>query len=341
MIPFAGWNMPVSYAGITQEHLAVRGHCGIFDISHMGEFVVSGPDAGDWLNRQLTNNTARLNPGQGQYSLLLNAGGGVIDDLILYRLNAETWFLVVNAGRIEADRASLTARLEPGITFRDESPAWAAMAVQGPESARHFTALTGLALPPRNGIAEHRDSTGRFLVCRTGYTGEDGFELFCPAAAGPAWWERFVVSGAVCCGLGARDTLRLEMGYPLNGSDLSPERTPLEAGLGAFVDMNKGEFTGRPALARQKEHGLPSRLTALRMTGKAPPPRAHYPVLHDGRPAGELCSGGVSPSLGTGIAMAYLTPELAVPGTRLAIEIRGTAWPAEVVTRPFYRRPAA
>lgn len=341
MVPFAGWYMPVQYAGITQEHLAVRSSCGIFDISHMGEFIVSGPEAGAWLNRQLTNNTARLQPGDGQYSLLLNDAGGVIDDLIIYRLTEDTWFLVVNASMIDVDREWLTARLESGVTLRDESSSWAGMAIQGPNAPAVFTTLTGLDLPPRNGIADLTTVCGRIIVCRTGYTGEDGFELFAPATEGPAWWDRAVAAGAVCCGLGARDTLRLEMGYPLNGNDLSPSRTPLEAGLGFFVDLEKGDFTGRSVLVEQKQTGLPSKLAGIRMLDKSPPPRAHYPVLSGGQPVGELCSGGVSPSMGTGIGMAYLPPALAVPGTRLEIDIRGKAWPAEVVKKPFYRRPAS
>jgi len=340
MVAFAGWNMPVQYSGITREHLAVRSGCGIFDISHMGEFFVSGPNAGDWLNNHLTNNTAKLAPGQGQYSLLLNENGGVIDDLIVYRLAEEQWFLVVNASMIAEDRAWLTSRLEEGVTLRDESAAFAGMAIQGPNAPDVFAALTGAELPPRNGIAEFAAPHGPIIVCRTGYTGEDGFELFCPAADAVQWWDRALVAGAVPCGLGARDTLRLEMGYPLNGNDLSPARTPLEAGLGFFVDMDKGDFTGRAALAAQKAAGVPAKLAALRMADGSPPPRAHYPVLHAGQPVGELASGGVSPSLNAGIGMAYLPAALAAIGTRLEIDIRGKRWPAEVVKKPFYRRPA-
>ena len=365
MVPFAGWNMPVQYAGITQEHLAVRSGCGIFDISHMGEFVVSGANAGAWLNRQLTNNTAKLAPGQGQYTLLLNENGGVIDDLIAYRLAEDRWFLVVNASMIAEDFAWLSARLEDGVTLQNASADYAGMAIQGPRAAEVFRTMTGGELPPRNGVAEIATKHGHIIVCRTGYTGEDGFELFCHAETEDAWrnhccemwepphesefhgteealawWDRALAAGAVPCGLGARDTLRLEMGYPLNGNDLSPARTPLEAGLGFFVDMEKGDFTGRAVLAAQKESGIPSKLTGIRMADKSPPPRAHYPVLSSGSVIGELCSGGVSPSLGCGIGMAYLPPALATPGTQLEIEIRGKPWPAEVVKKPFYRRPS-
>ncbi len=335
IVPFAGWNMPVQYAGITAEHLAVRSGCGIFDISHMGEFFVSGANAGAWLNRQLTNNTAKLKPGEGQYTLLLNEQGGVIDDLIFYRLAEDSWFLVVNASMIPEDLAWLTSRLEEGVTLRDESAGYAGMAIQGPNAPSVFAAL-----PPRNGIAEFTERHGPIIICRTGYTGEDGFELFCPAADGVAWWGRALAAGAVPCGLGARDTLRLEVGYPLNGNDLSPSRTPLEAGLGFFVDLEKGDFTGRAVLAAQKAAGIPAKLAGIRMADNSPPPRAHYAVFHAGENVGELCSGGVSPSLQAGIGMAYLPASLAAIGTALEIDIRGKRWPAAVVKKPFYRRPA-
>jgi aminomethyltransferase len=342
MVPFAGWNMPVQYSGITQEHLAVRGGCGIFDISHMGEFFLSGAGAGAWLNRQLTNNTAKLGDGQGQYTLMLNENGGVIDDLIIYRLAEDQWFLVVNASMIEEDYAWLSGRLDAGLTLRNESAAYAGMAIQGPNAPAVFAALTeGATLPPRNGIAQIDAPQGPIIICRTGYTGEDGFELFCPAEDGHNWWSRAMEAGASPCGLGARDTLRLEVGYPLNGNDLSPTRTPLEAGLGFFVDLEKGDFTGRSVLAAQKAAGVPSRLAGIRMVDKSPPPRAHYAVFHHGTQVSELCSGGVSPSLGSGIGMAYLPPAAAALGTALEIDIRGKRWPAEVVKKPFYRKPTA
>lgn len=343
MVPFAGWNMPVQYSGITQEHMAVRSSCGIFDISHMGEFFVSGAAAGEWLNCLLTNNTAKLQPGEGQYTLLLNEHGGVIDDLIAYHIAPERWFLVVNASMVDEDRLWMESRKRDGVEFRDESAAWAGMAVQGPQAPAVFAAIagTGARLPARNGIAELTTSGERAIVCRTGYTGEDGFELFCESAGAPGWFDRAIAAGAIPCGLGARDTLRLEMGYPLNGNDLSPARTPLEAGLGFFVDFEKGDFTGRAVLEAQKREGLLSKLTGIRMIDKSPPPRSHYPVLSGGQPVGELTSGGVSPSLGCGIGMAYLPPALATQGTKLEIDIRGKAWPAEVVKKPFYRRPAA
>ncbi len=341
MVTFAGWTMPVQYSGITAEHLAVRRSAGIFDISHMGQFFVNGPEAGGWLNGLLTNNTGRLGVGQGQYTLLLNERGGVIDDLILYRTAPAEWFLVVNASKSDEDFAWLQARLKPGIQLENASARFAGMAVQGPDSAAVYQKVAGAhaELPDRNGITRFISLRGgECLVCRTGYTGEDGFEFFCENGEAPWWWNEFTEHGALPCGLGARDTLRLEMGYPLNGNDLSPGRTPLEAGLGFFVDLAKPAFTGRDALLTQKNEGLPSRLTGLILTEKGPPLRAHYPVLSEGRAVGELCSGGLSPSLGIGIAMAYLPPALTTPGTPLEIDIRGKLHPATPVKKPFHKK---
>jgi aminomethyltransferase len=336
LVPFAGWNMPVQYSSIIDEHKAVREKVGIFDISHMGQFLVSGPAAGAWLNRMFTNNIAKLAHGQGQYTLMLNENGGVIDDLIAYRTGESDYFLVVNASMIEEDFFWLARHQDENATLRNESDLWAGMAIQGPLAAETFAkACPGAELPVRNGIAFTAEGA---VVCRTGYTGEDGFEFFCPAAEGIAWWDKFLAAGAAPCGLGARDTLRLEMGYPLNGSDLSPERTPIEAGLGFFCDLEKGDFIGRETLARQKAEGPGLKLTAIQYTEKGAPPRAHYPVLtEDGKTIGELASGALSPSLMTGIAMAYLPAEYSKPGTDLKIDVRGRPFPAKVVKKPFYK----
>jgi aminomethyltransferase len=336
LVPFAGWNMPVQYKSILEEHHAVRNHCGIFDISHMGQFIVRGEAAAGWLNSLLTNNLLALAPGQGHYTLMLNERGGVIDDLIAYRTGPHDFFLVVNASMIDEDLAWMQSHAIPGVTLENESDAWAGMAIQGPQSPAVFAkACPGETLPPRNGIATLADGS---IVCRTGYTGEDGFEFFCPAASGVAVWENFLAAGAAPAGLGARDTLRLEMAYPLNGNDLSPDRTPIEAGLGFFVDLTKGPFTGREILARQKEIGPELKLTAIQTTGKGAPPRAHYPVLTaDGSPIGELASGALSPTLMTGIGMAYLPAAHTKPGTPLLIDVRGRHLPAKVVKKPFHK----
>jgi aminomethyltransferase len=327
--------MPVQYTSIIDEHHAVRNHCGIFDISHMGQFFVSGPSAADWLNRLLTNNIAALAIGQGQYTLMLQENGGVIDDMIAYRSGEDEFFLVVNASKIDEDFAWMNSRGEPSAGLRNESDAWAGLAVQGPDSAKVFEAVCpGVSLPPRNHLVRTAAGT---IVCRTGYTGEDGFEFFCPAAKAAAYWDRFLVAGAKPCGLGARDSLRLEMGYPLNGNDLSPDHTPIEAGLGFFCDLGK-EFIGRDVLLEQKAHGPAVKLAAIRYLEKGAPPRAHYPVLSaTGEKLGELSSGVLSPSLMTGIGMAYLPAEHAAIGTPLQIEVRGRSTPAQVVRKPFYK----
>jgi aminomethyltransferase len=339
LVPFAGWNMPVQYASIIAEHTAIRTKVGIFDISHMGQFFVSGPAAEAWLNRMLTNNIAKLVPGQGQYTLMLNENGGVIDDLIAYRTGPNDYFLMVNASMIEEDYRWLAGHQDKQVTLRNESDLWAGMAVQGPLAAEIFaTVYPGQTLPPRNGIAT---TAAGAIVCRTGYTGEDGFEFICPAAEGVSNWDAFLAAGTVPCGLGARDTLRLEMGYSLNGSDLAPDRSPIEAGLGFFCDLDKSDFIGRETLARQKAAGPSVKLTAIQYSDKGPPPRAHYPVTNaNGTVIGELTSGALSPSLMTGIAMAYLPAEFSKPGTHLQIDVRGRLFPAIVVNKPFYKKQA-
>jgi aminomethyltransferase len=344
MIDFGGWLMPVQYSGITDEHLAVRSSAGLFDISHMGQFIASGPDAAGWLNGLLTNNIDRLLPGHGQYTFLLNENGGVIDDLIVYRLREEEFLLIVNAAKVEEDFAWMSARMPAaGAQFTNRSADYAGLALQGPNALRLYDELFGGSRPGRNEVREVTRDGVQYIVACTGYTGEEGVELFFPAANAPEEWNRILDGGADAgikpCGLGARDTLRLEMCYPLNGSDLSPAHTPLEAGLSIFVDLEKPAFVGREALLAQKAAGIPRRLAPIKMTEKGPPPRAHYPVLKDGQPVAELSSGTLSPSLGFGIGMAYLPAELARIGQELEIEIRGRRFPAIVERKPF-RKPA-
>jgi len=331
--------MPVQYTSIIKEHTEVRENVGIFDISHMGQFFVEGPDAEVQLNRLLANNVAKLAEGEGQYTFMLNEQGGVIDDLIVYRSGRASFFLVVNAAKIDEDRDWVEKHLEGDLVFRDESDLWAGMAVQGPNAHECFAAVCeGLSLPKRNGIASLSIEGETIIICSTGYTGEQGFEFFCPADSGVKWFQRFLDAGALACGLGARDSLRLEMCYPLNGSDLSPERTPLEAGLGFFVDLEK-EFIGRDVLLAQKKEGLKERLVAIKYTDKGAPPRAHYVVeTPEGVPVGELSSGVLSPSLREGLGMAYLSQEYATLGTKLQIDVRGRKFSAEVVKKPFYKK---
>ena len=334
MAEFAGWEMPIQYSGIGTEHRAVREAVGMFDISHMGEFIVSGAGATVWLDSLLTNEVASLALGAGQYTLLLNDRGGVIDDLFLYRVEEESYWLVVNASMIAEDFAWMEAHQPTGISLTNESDAWGAIAVQGPEAAAAWQGLAPeLVLPPRHAIRCETD----VVLCRTGYTGEDGFELFAPAEQIASWWDRLLAAGVVPCGLGARDTLRLEKCYPLNGSDLDPVHTPLEAGLGFFVKLDKpGGFVGSEILRRQREDGLPSRLAALLCKGRTPPLRHGYEVVSpEGTVIGELSSGTLSPTRGLGIGLAYLPAEHAQVGHSLAVRIRNQDHPVLVVKKPF------
>jgi glycine cleavage system T protein (aminomethyltransferase) len=352
IIPFGGWMMPVQYSSIMEEHQAVRKNVGVFDISHMGELVATGSRASAWLDTMLTNNIAKLEIGAGQYTFLLNDDAGIIDDLIVYRIEDEKFLLVVNASRIDDDFTWLQSHL-PGSTnsataevqLEDQSDQYAGLAIQGPLVDELFRNLFGeeSELPARNRIAPFDLGATRLWVARTGYTGEDGIEVFFPASAGPRVWNEVLEKGSSLgirpCGLGARDTLRLEMCYPLNGSDLSPEHNPLEAGLGFFVDLTKPSFTGREKLQREKIAGPTRRLVPFRMKGKAPPPRPHYRVFRDGAEAGELTSGTLSPSLNYGIGMAYLTTPVPKPGEEIEIEIRGQKFPAVIEKKPLYKKP--
>lgn len=341
LIDFAGWQMPVMYESIVSEHLAVRERVGMFDISHMGQIFVLGPKAEKWLDEMLTNRVPALDDGQAHYTFLLNEGGGILDDLILYRLEAERFLLLVNASRIFTDSAWLQEHLpKKGVEVIDESDNWGGLAIQGPKACETYRAVTeGRTLPARNSVDTVPHLGSEVLVARTGYTGEDGFELFCPRESITTWWGAFHEAGATPCGLGARDTLRLEMAYPLYGQDLSPDRSPLEAGLGYFTDLTKPPFIGQKALLDQKENGLESKLTALKMRQPGPPPRAGYQVLSEnGGTLGTLTSGCQSPSLEIGIALAYLPTAYSEPGQVLNVKIREKTYPAEVVPKPFYQR---
>jgi aminomethyltransferase len=340
MIVFGGWEMPIYYTSIVTEHRAVRERAGIFDISHMGEVEVSGPSAQEWLNSMLTNNLARLQIGEGQYTLMLNERGGVIDDLIIYRRFEETYLLVINAAKIAGDVSWLQDHCPEGITVADQSRLFAAVAVQGPKASELFKAIA--ELPPRNHIAKFTIGGVPSLVARTGYTGEDGFESFFPAETATAVWSTFLELGEPFglspCGLGARDTLRMEACYPLNGADLNAETTPLEAGLATFVDLKKTDFIGRDGLVQQQANGLTRRLVALKLALKSAPPRAHYPIYFGTKQVGELTSGTQSPSLGTGIGLGYVEIEFSKPGQALTVDVRGRKFPATVEKKPLYKR---
>jgi len=344
IIPFGGWLMPVQYTSISDEHHAVRNNIGVFDISHMGQLTATGPRAGEWLNRMLTNNVEKLEVGTGQYTFLLNENGGIIDDLIVYRTAPDEFLLVVNASRTEEDFAWLRDHSEQGHDLMDRSAEWAGLAIQGPRIIELLQAFFGpeVALPSRNQLKEFDYDGIKLTIARTGYTGEDGVEVFFPAEHAAKVWNAVLEKGAPFgikpCGLGARDTLRLEMCYPLNGSDLTPEHNPIEAGLGFFVDLNKENFVGREILKQTKENGPARKLVPFKMKGKGPPPRPHYAVWRDGAQVGEVASGTLSPSLNQGIGMAYVPTSQAKIGSELEIEIRGQKFPAVIEKKPLYKK---
>lgn len=358
MVPFGGWLMPVQYTSIVDEHQTVRKAVGMFDISHMGQFIVSGKSAGDWLNSVLTNNVAKLDIGQGQYTFLLNDDGGVIDDLILYRIGNAEFLLVVNAAKIEEDFEWLKKHLKrtpssdqtdglekaASCSLDDRSANFGGVAIQGPRTVDLFRALLGsdVELPQRNHIRDFTIAAIPLSIARTGYTGEDGVEVFFSAPDAAKLWnlvlERGAKLGLKPCGLGARDTLRLEMCYPLNGSDLSAERNPIEAGLGVFVDLQKPNFVGREKLLETKTKGARERLIAFKMNGKGPPPRPHYSLLNGENRVGEISSGTLSPSLNIGIGMGYVSAASAKIGTPLEVEIRGQKFPATIEKKPLYKK---
>ncbi len=339
--------MPVQYSGIIDEHQSVRSGLGVFDISHMGQFFAEGPGALAWLNDLLANNAARLAVGECQYTFLLNDAGGVIDDLIVYRIGEERYLLVVNAAKVDEDFAWMQSHLPAGVTFQNRSADFAGMAVQGPRSAQLFdTFFQGkYSRPARNEILSPTIDGETYYVARTGYTGEDGFEVFCPVDRAVKAWNDILRKGAEFgikpCGLGARDTLRLEMCYPLNGSDLSPETTPIEAGLSIFVDLQKPRFIGRDALLRQKQEGVKRRLVPFKMTDASPPPRSHYAVFKGDQRIAETTSGTLSPTLKIGIGMAYIPTEFARINEQIDIEIRGKRFPAVIEKKPLHRAGTA
>jgi len=345
IVEFAGWDMPVSYAGALEEHAAVRTRCGLFDVSHMGEIELRGPGAADLCQRLTVNDVTRLEDGGGQYSVLCNERGGVIDDLVVVRLASDRWLLIVNAANTARDLAWIARHAGADVVVDDRSADTALLALQGPESERALRTLTAVDLAAMRPFAVREGAVAGVgaLLSRTGYTGEDGFEVLAPAGSARVVWEALLAavrrSGGLPCGLAARDTLRLEAGLPLCGSDMDADTTPLEAGIGWVVKLRKPSFIGREVLARQAEAGVTRRLVGL-VLAEPGIPRHGHPVWHDDRRVGVVTSGTKSPTLGTFIGMAYVETGCASPGTALAVEIRARRVPAHVVDRPFYRRPA-
>ncbi len=345
LIPFAGYEMPVQYPdGVTKEHQAVRESAGLFDVSHMGEFVVRGDDATGFVNYVVANDVSQLETGQAQYAVMCNVDGGVIDDLLIYRF-ADWIRLVVNAANIEKDfnwvRRCLDEYGASGVELIDESDEVALLALQGPKSESILAPLCDLDV---SSIGYYRFDEGTVageacVVSRTGYTGEDGFELYCTPGSAVNLWEALMSGGGDALkpvGLGARDTLRLEMGYALYGNDIDEETTPLEAGLGWTVRLDKDEFIGRDALVSQKERGIDRKLCGFALKHRGFP-RPGYEIRHQGEPVGTVRSGTVGPSVGQGIATGYLPKGLAGPGTEIEVVIRGRAMHAEVTRMPFYK----
>ena len=341
IVPFAGFEMPVQYpSGITAEHKAVREKAGLFDVSHMGEFIVRGPQAVEFVNYVTTNDVAALAPGQAQYSTILREDGTIVDDCLVYRFDDRV-LIVVNGSNIDKDFAHISRFVGKfNATLEDISDTIALLALQGPDAARILQRHTDTDLAK---IRYYEFVTGKVAgvdkvyISRTGYTGEDGFELYFPGENAPKIWKALTTSGEVIpAGLGARDSLRLEMGMALYGNDLDDTTTPLEASLGWLVKMKKGDFVGRDALAKQKADGLKRKLVGF-TTAERSFPRHGYQVFANGKPSGEVRSGTMSPTLGIPIGTAYVPPESAAEGSPLEIEIRGKRIPATVEKMPFYK----
>lgn len=342
IVPFAGFEMPVQYpTGITAEHKAVREAAGLFDVSHMGEFIVTGPQALDLIQKVTVNDASKVEVGQAQYSAMCLEHGGVVDDLIVYRF-PDHWMLVVNASNLDKDLAWIRRHAEGlDVTVEDRSDATALLALQGPAAREILRPLADIDV---DDVKYYRFLEGSVsgvpaVISGTGYTGEDGFELYVPVDGAVALWRALLEagqgSGLIPAGLGARDSLRLEVGYPLYGNDLDEEHTPLESGLAWITKLDKGDFVGRTALMEQKEKGVPRRLVGLRLTEKGFP-RHGYGLVSGGEPVGVVTSGTVSPSLGYGVAMGYVPPDLAKADTPLHVDVRGKVVGAVVQRPPFY-----
>ena len=344
MVPFAGYLMPVSYEGVNAEHQTVRASVGVFDVSHMGEFLIEGPNALDLIQKVSSNDAAKLEVGQAQYSCLPNETGGIVDDLIIYRVKEESYLLVVNASNIQKDWDHISGYNKTiGAAMRDLSQEYSLLAIQGPKAAEAMQSLSSVDL---NGIPFYRFVVGDFadipyvIISATGYTGSGGFEIYCKNSEVEQIWEKVLQAGADFgikpIGLAARDTLRLEMGYCLYGNDIDDTTSPLEGGLGWITKFNK-DFVASELLAQQKEKGVQKRLIGFELNERGIP-RKDYPIASAaGEVVGRVTSGTMSPSLGKGIGLGYVPVELAKPGTEIFIQIRKKNLAATVVKPPFYK----
>jgi aminomethyltransferase len=342
MVPFAGFEMPVQYrTGIIAEHAAVRETAGLFDVSHMGEFIVRGPQALDLVQYVTVNDASKIEVGQAQYSAMCLESGGIVDDLLIYRF-ADRFMLVVNAANRTKDLEWIRHHADAfNVEFEDASEAIALIALQGPGAREILRPLTSHDV---DAIEYYRFAEGEVasipaVVSGTGYTGEDGFELYVAAGDAPEVWDALLFAGSsqglVPAGLGARDSLRLEMGYSLYGNDLDENHTTLESGLGWITKLDKGDFSGRDALAAQKENGVARRLVGMKVRGRAFP-RPGYTIVSGGEVVGHVTSGTMSPSLGVGIAMGYVPSELARVDTVFQVDVRGRPAEVRVQRPPFY-----
>jgi aminomethyltransferase len=342
---FGGWEMPIQYSSITQEHHAVRNTAGMFDISHMGKFILQGKNLISQLEYLVPSDLSRLQPGQAQYTVLLNHQGGIVDDIIIYYQGTDSFdtqkvVIIVNAATTDKDKTWILAHLDPNtVEFQDLSRDKILIAVQGPKATNHLQSLVTDDLSAIKAFG-HLETTifGKYaFIARTGYTGEDGFEVMVDSAVGTDLWQNLYNVGVIPCGLGCRDTLRLEAAMALYGQDIDDTITPLEAGLGWLVHLDtKGDFIGREVLIQQKAQGVPRKLVGLQTEGRNIP-RHGYHVLSCSQVIGEVTSGTLSLTLGYPIALAYVPSQLATVKQQLEVEIRGKAYPAVVVKRPFYR----
>ena len=344
-VPFSGWEMPVQFIGLKQEHQAVRSKVGMFDISHMGKFTLVGKDLVSQLQTLVPSDLSRLQPQQAQYTVLLNPQGGIIDDIIFYRqedtvTGEQQGILIVNAATTDKDRNWILEHISPNsIKLQDISRDRALIAVQGVEAVATLQSLVeeDITNIPRFGHQQVKIAGNSGFIARTGYTGEDGFEVMVDPETGKELWRSLLAAGVTPCGLGARDTLRLEAAMCLYGQDIDDSTTPLEAGLGWLVHLNsKGDFIGRSVLESQKASGVSRRLVGLQMQGRHIA-RNNYPVIYQGETIGKITSGTLAPTLGKAIALAYVPKSLGKVGQELEVEIRGKNYPATVVKKPFYR----
>ncbi len=339
MTAFSGWEMPVQFSGIIPEHEAIRDRVGMFDISHMGKFSLQGESAINQLQSLVPSDLSRLQPGQAQYTVLLNPQAGIIDDIIVYQQSSGNVILIVNAGTKDKDKEWLLAHLDLDLVKFEDLSSQVLIAVQGPETVSHLQPFIDIDLTQLTNFGHSSAIIFKnpAFIARTGYTGEDGFEVMVAPEIGRQLWDALLAAGVTPCGLGARDTLRLEAAMCLYGQEINDTTTPLEAGLGWIVHLDtKGDFIGRDILERQKAAGVDRKLVGLHMQGRHIA-RHDYPIIIDGQPTGIVTSGTMSPTLSQAIALAYVPTPFAKIGQTLQVEIRGKLHPAIVVKKPFYR----